>query len=106
MEKKQFLNKDGQKVFYLHWQAREPRAAVVIAHGMVEHPDRYDDLANFFNDNGLAVYGLQSKGVGIADSKAIESNSVSGKIHFADIAVICKIGNAPLLGIGTVNCKS
>ena len=64
MEKKQFLNKDGQKVFYLRWQAREPRAAVVIAHGMVEHPDRYDDLANFFNDNGLTVYGIYHIGHG------------------------------------------
>lgn len=64
MEKKQFLNKDGQKVFYLHWQVREPRAAVVIAHGMVEHPDRYDDLANFLNDNGLTVYGIYHIGHG------------------------------------------
>ena len=27
MEKKYFLNKDNQQVFYLHWQVDAPRAA-------------------------------------------------------------------------------
>ena len=40
MEKKQFQNKEGRKVYYLRWQVSEPRAAVVIAHGMVEQPAR------------------------------------------------------------------
>ena len=64
MEKKQFQNKEGQTVYYLCWQVSEPRAAVVIAHGMVEHPDRYDDLANYLNGNGIAVYGIYHIGHG------------------------------------------
>ena len=64
MEKKQFLNKDGQVVFYLRWQTAAPRAAVVIAHGMVEHPARYDDLAAFLTDKGIAVYGIYHIGHG------------------------------------------
>jgi len=64
MEKKSFLNKDGQQVFYLHWQVSEPRAAVVIAHGMVEHPARYDDFATFLTDSGIAVYGIYHIGHG------------------------------------------
>ena len=64
MEKKQFQNKEGRKVYYLRWQVREPRAAVVIAHGMVEHPDRYDDLAAFLNESGITVYGIYHIGHG------------------------------------------
>lgn len=64
MEKRQFLNKAGKTVHYLHWQVSEPRAAVVIAHGMVEHPARYDDLARFFTDSGIAVYGIYHIGHG------------------------------------------
>jgi len=64
MEKKQFLNREGQKVFYLHWPVDAPRAAVVIAHGMVEHPARYDDLAVYLNGSGLAVYGIYHIGHG------------------------------------------
>lgn len=64
MEKKQFLNREGKKVLYLHWQTAAPRAAVVISHGMVEHPARYDDLAKFLADSGLAVYGIYHIGHG------------------------------------------
>lgn len=64
MEKKQFQNKEGRKVYYLRWQVSEPRAAVVIAHGMVEHPDRYDDLAAFLNESGITVYGIYHIGHG------------------------------------------
>ena len=64
MEKKQFLNREGKKVLYLYWQTAAPRAAVVISHGMVEHPARYDDLAKFLADSGLAVYGIYHIGHG------------------------------------------
>lgn len=64
MEKKQFLNREGKKVLYLHWQTAAPRAAVVISHGMVEHPARYDDLAKFLADSGIAVYGIYHIGHG------------------------------------------
>lgn len=64
MEKKYFLNKANQQVFYLHWQVDAPRAALVIAHGMVEHPARYDDLATFLTGSGIAVYGIYHIGHG------------------------------------------
>lgn len=64
MEKKIFLNKANQQVFYLQWPVAAPKAAVVIAHGMVEHPARYDDLATFLTENGIAVYGIYHIGHG------------------------------------------
>lgn len=64
MEKKHFLNQDGQPVYYLHWPAADPKAALVISHGMVEHPARYDDLAAFLTANRIAVYGIYHIGHG------------------------------------------
>lgn len=64
MEKKSFRNQSGQQVYYLQWTAAGPRGAVVIAHGMVEHPARYDELANFFVEHGLSVYGIYHIGHG------------------------------------------
>ena len=64
MEKRSFVNQAGQKVFYLHWQHTAPKATVVIAHGMVEHPARYDDLAMFLNSHRIAVYGIYHIGHG------------------------------------------
>lgn len=64
MEKKQFLNQAGQPVYYLRWPVNAPKAALVIAHGMVEHPARYDDLASYLTDNQIAVYGIYHIGHG------------------------------------------
>ena len=64
MEKMHFTNPSGQPVFYLRWRVDAPRAAVVIAHGMVEHPARYDELATFLNGSGIAVYGIYHIGHG------------------------------------------
>ncbi len=58
MEKKFFENTLGDRVAYLKWETAEPKAAVVIAHGMVEHPGRYDDFAVFLNAARITVYGI------------------------------------------------
>ena len=64
MEKKMFKNAAGEQVMYLQWSVFAPSAAVVIAHGMVEHPARYDELASFLNANGISVYGIYHIGHG------------------------------------------
>ena len=53
MEKLSFVNKDNKKVYYLKWEVESPKAVVVIAHGMVEHPARYDHFAKYLNDNNI-----------------------------------------------------
>lgn len=70
MEKKLFRNAAGEQVTYLHWNVIGPRAAVVIAHGMVEHPARYDDFASFLNANQISVYGICHIGHG-EDAKVL-----------------------------------
>lgn len=64
MEKLSFVNKDNKKVYYLKWEVESPKAVVVIAHGMVEHPARYDHFAKYLNDNNIAVYGIYHIGHG------------------------------------------
>jgi len=64
MEKLQFLNKAGTPVFYLRWPVDAPKAVLVISHGMVEHPARYDGLARFLNESRIAVYGIYHIGHG------------------------------------------
>lgn len=58
MKKKMFQNAAGEQVVYLEWSVFAPRAALVIAHGMVEHPARYDDFASFLNTHRISVYGI------------------------------------------------
>ena len=63
MEKK-FLTSENGKIYYLKWEAEAPRCAVVISHGMVEHPARYDAFARFLNKNNITVYGIYHIGHG------------------------------------------
>ena len=46
------------QIFSRSWveEDSEPRAVIVIAHGMAEHSGRYDHFARFLAENGFAVY--------------------------------------------------
>lgn len=70
MEKRYFLNSVEEQVFYLQWVVASPIASVVIAHGMVEHPARYDDFANYLNRKCINVYGIYHIGHG-KDAKVL-----------------------------------
>ena len=58
MIKCNFENNINEEVYYLKWEVNDAKANVVISHGMVEHPARYDDLAKYLNSNGINVYGI------------------------------------------------
>lgn len=58
METKKFLNVENQEVYYLSWKIQNPKAAVVISHGMAEHPQRYSQLANYLNSHQISVYAI------------------------------------------------
>ena len=61
-----FPSSDGKtKLHAVIWiPETEPRAILQIAHGMVEHPARYDELATFLTDHRIAVYGIYHIGHG------------------------------------------
>ncbi|EOH82216.1 MULTISPECIES: alpha/beta fold hydrolase [Enterococcus] len=47
-----------------HWPCEEPRAVLQLTHGMAEHLRRYEPLANYLNDHGIAVIGHDHLGHG------------------------------------------
>ena len=58
MTMEKFINKEGKPVWYYHFEIAEPKAAVVISHGMAEHPGRYVQLAEFLNGQGYDVRAI------------------------------------------------
>lgn len=58
----------GQENFSLHYQGwlpdGEPRAILLVAHGLAEHSGRYRNLVDYFVPQGYAVYGLDHRGHG------------------------------------------
>ncbi|MCK5129397.1 MAG: alpha/beta hydrolase [Clostridiales bacterium] len=46
------------------WEIKDPKAVVVIVHGMAEHCTRYDRFAKVLNSNGYAAIAIDLRGHG------------------------------------------
>lgn len=63
MERIELNTFDNKKLSVNVWnKVKAVKACVVIAHGMAEHPDRYDDFAKFLNSKGYAVFAGEHRG--------------------------------------------
>jgi alpha-beta hydrolase superfamily lysophospholipase len=68
-----FTGSDGTPLFLHRWfPAEKPCAVIQIVHGMAEHAARYERLAQFLTDRGMAVYADDHRGHGlsVADGKS------------------------------------
>ena len=63
-----FPSSDGKtKLHGVIWAPEsDPKAIVQIAHGMVEHVERYEEFAEFLNENGILVAGNDHIGHGLS----------------------------------------
>lgn len=60
-----FTTRDGLSLYEQCWlPEEEPRAAVVVVHGVFEHSGRYTQLADDLNRRGYAVYAMDLRGHG------------------------------------------
>lgn len=65
MEQSGFLTgTGGVKLFYRTWKPEQPKGSMVLVHGMNEHIGRYAHVADFFANQGFAIYGLDHRGYG------------------------------------------
>lgn len=103
MIKCSFNNNVNDVVYYLKWEVLNPKANVVISHGMVEHPARYDDLAKYLNSNNINVYGIYHIGHG-EDAKVLNH---MGKNDFDrcisninELVELVKVNNLPTILLG------
>ncbi|HEX7241947.1 MAG TPA: alpha/beta hydrolase [Longimicrobiaceae bacterium] len=55
---------DGVRLHTCAWEVAEPRAALLLAHGIGEHSGRYAPLARDLAAHGVAVYALDHRGNG------------------------------------------
>lgn len=57
------------RLHYRCWLVRDPRAVVVVSHGLGEHSGRYDELARDFARAGLSTFALDHRGHGRSDGR-------------------------------------
>ena len=69
-----FKSADGLEIATFRWRAQGRATAIVqIAHGMAEHAERYDHVAEFLSRAGYHVYANDHRGHGLTGTR---SNSV------------------------------
>jgi len=60
-----FKGYKGLKLYYQCWLPdKEPKAVLLVAHGLAEHSGRYKNLVNYFVPKGYSVYALDHRGHG------------------------------------------
>lgn len=55
---------DGTELFTRHWTPPQPKADVLIVHGVGEHSGRWDHVGRFLADRGYAVTAFDLRGHG------------------------------------------
>ena len=60
-----FTGADEKNIYYQYWQPEnEPKAVLLLVHGIGEHSGRYMNVVNRFIPNNYAVYGFDHIGHG------------------------------------------
>ena len=74
----EFEGTDGVQLYYQAWRPdTEPRAVVVIVHGIGEHSGRYNNVVEHLVPLGFAVYALDHRGHGRSAGKRGHINAWS-----------------------------
>ena len=62
----------GAKIYYQDWLPEgEPKAALLMVHGLAEHSGRYGNVVNHFVPLNYAVYGIDHFGHGKSDGRRV-----------------------------------
>lgn len=78
-----FKSEQGNKLFEQHWQTENPKANLLIVHGLGEHSTRYTHVAEALNAANVAVYAYDHYGHGQSEGKRAYIDSFD--IYRADL---------------------
>lgn len=70
-EERMIISFDGTKLRFKKDAVENPKALIVIAHGLCEHLNRYDYFTEKLNENGYSVYRYDQRGHGKSEGKKV-----------------------------------
>lgn len=82
-----FIGKGGIEIFFQQWEVTNPKAILVIIHGLGEHSGRYGNLIDALQNKGIAIYGLDHRGFGRSGGKRGHVDSFMDYIYDMKIFV-------------------
>lgn len=62
-------NDNGNQIYAVEWPVAKARAVMGIIHGVGEHCRRYDEMAEWYNRQGIAVLGYDRQGYGRSEGR-------------------------------------
>jgi alpha-beta hydrolase superfamily lysophospholipase len=80
----------GSDILYRKWQVADPKAVLLLVHGMGAHSARWNFLADYFKAQGFSSYGIELKGYG-ATADRPRGHVDSFNIYYADILKLYNI---------------
>ncbi len=98
-----FIGKGGIEIFFQQWEVANPKAILVIIHGLGEHSGRYGNLIDALQNKGIAIYGLDHRGFGRSGGKRGHVDSFMDYIYDIKIFINMikdKQSNKPIIMLG------
>ncbi|MEJ5360580.1 MAG: lysophospholipase [Spirochaetota bacterium] len=98
-----FIGKGGIEIFFQQWEVANPKAILVIVHGLGEHSGRYGNLIDALQNKGIAIFGLDHRGFGRSGGKRGHVDSFMDYIYDLKIFVNMirdKYPNKPVIMLG------
>ncbi|UJR22332.1 hypothetical protein I4U23_025394 [Adineta vaga] len=81
---------DGLRLAGYDWKPRQkrrsPRAVIILLHGLAEYSGRYEHVAQFYNDNDIAVVSMDLRGHGLSEGQHVYIPT--NESMFADIDLL------------------
>jgi alpha-beta hydrolase superfamily lysophospholipase len=79
-----FLDHERGRVYYRHWPAPEPRAAVIFLHGFGEHTGVYHRYGFALNAAGIDLWAVDQFGHGLSPGTRGDFGSIEDSSALAD----------------------
>lgn len=87
-----FLGQDGLKLYYRHWNCEHPKAMLCIVHGLGEHSNRYDLLAEQLKTHDITTFAMDLRGHGKSEGKRGHAKSID--LLMSDVEELLKTARA------------
>ncbi len=79
---------DGISIYLQAWMPENPKAALLLVHGLGEHSGRYAELAKRLNSLGISVFTFDGRGHGKTASGNLDAYFESYLHYLDDIDVL------------------
>ncbi|MBU4483891.1 lysophospholipase [bacterium] len=74
-------NQRGKKLYFEQWLPKDPKAIIVLVHGLCDHSRRYEPFKKHFFDRGYGIFCYDHQGQGKSAGK---KGHISKFMHFVN----------------------